>query len=159
MIDIAALARIQADRTGCDYADWLGVLKEIQSGFVQGEAGEKAIQQLAEASEDPVQFCLLTEALISHDAHNPGGEKEACSLLVESVDESPYSLKEWVAAWVDFSIWLESREREAGFASMLGYLDCCSQYIEGKGVLPPFTDLVEEMLDAYGFVGEEGDGA
>ena len=157
MDDLTELSGALAKRTQSDYGDWLKALKCAQSGLANVNQAEKAIQTLAEASASPLQFRLLAEALAAHCTKNPGDKKDVYSLLIESVNESPYSLSEWLGAWEFFSQWLAKRNRKGGFAVMLGYLDCCSQYIEGKGVIPTFNAQVEEMLEAYGFEGEDGD--
>ncbi len=133
----------------CD--EWLVALDNAQSGQSGSTLDISAIETLATASANPWQFRLMSEAL---DQRNDG-PKNNWPLLVESVDESPYSLSEWLAAWEFFSQWLAAQNRQAEFSIMMGYLDCCSEWMEGKSVLPPFDLLVEEMLEAFGFEGAQ----
>jgi len=157
MVDFNDLAQEQAERTqaGCD--DWLVVLKSAKSCLAKAKSsfGASALRSMAEASASPHQFQLMANALAAHNSSDSEDKRNGWSLLVENIDESPYTLKEWMEAWEFFHHWLQSRNRRASFFNRMGYMACCGQYLEGKAIYPAFVVLLEEMLEGYGFEGGE----
>lgn len=68
------------------------------------------------------------------------------------IDESPYTLDDWIRAMASFDTWLEEQEiDDRPVDSMIGYLECCTLSIMGNLPLPDFPDLARENLDNYGF--------
>ncbi len=100
----------------------------------------------------PEQFRLLMEALAEWRKEHPD-EPTGFDLLAESVDESPYSLGEWVESIEYFYDWLGQNQRHANFQSLLGFLHCCVQAAGSGPERLPLKDLLVEMLDTYGFQG------
>ena len=107
---------------------------------------------LADACAIPSQFSLMAEALCEHGKENPSS-RSGFELLVDQVDESPFSLGEWVAACERIYNWLGDNDRQGAFATILGYLQCTAEYVSTTFPHEKFDDLVAEMLDAYGFDG------
>ena len=157
MVDLIDLAQEQAERTqaGCD--DWLVVLNNAKSCLANSSFGAGALRSLADASASPRQFQIMADALAAHNSSDSDDKRDGWPLLVENVDDSPYTLKEWLEAWEFFHHWLQNRNRPTSFFNMLSYLACCGQYLEGKAVYPAFIVLLEEMLEGYGF--EDGETA
>ncbi len=155
MVDLNDLAQEQAERTQADCDDWLLVLKSAKSCLAKSSFRASALRSLAETSASPRQFQLMANALAAHNSKDSEDKRDGWPLLVENVDESPYTLKEWLEAWEFFHHWLHIRNRRASFLNRLGYLACCAQYLEGKTIYPAFVVLLEEMLEGYGFEGSE----
>lgn len=155
MVDLFDLAQEQAKRTQASCDDWLVVLNNAKSCLAKSSFGASAQRSLAEASASPRQFQLMADALAEHNLSGSDDKKDGWPLLVENVDESPYTLNEWLEAWEFFHHWLQNRNRRASFSNRLGYLACCGQYLEGKAIFPAFIVLLEEMLEGYGFEGDE----
>jgi len=71
--------------------------------------------------------------------------------LLEEVDESHYSLRQWVDALVVLGHWLDAHGFTAELQDQIGYASCACD-AAGAGVhVAPLSSLVSEMLDAYGF--------
>ncbi|MEO0413924.1 MAG: hypothetical protein AAF226_03105 [Verrucomicrobiota bacterium] len=72
--------------------------------------------------------------------------------LYELVDESYYSLSDWLDALMHFDSWLESKSIDLRpLKEMIGYLHC-SQMVSAETLSPPpLPRLVVQMLDDYGF--------
>jgi len=155
MVDLSDLAQEQAERTQANCDDWLAVLNNAKSCLAKSSFGAGALRSLAEASASPRQFQIMADALAAHNSSDSDDKRDGWLLLVENVDESPYTLKEWLEAWEFFHHWLQNRNRRASFFNRLGYLACCGQYLEGKAIYPAFIVLLEEMLESYGFEGDD----
>lgn len=69
------------------------------------------------------------------------------------VDRSEYNLFSWLEAITYFHNWLTKNNRTTSFPKMLGYLQCCEESPENKDIAHDFNDLIQAMLDQYGFVG------
>jgi hypothetical protein len=72
--------------------------------------------------------------------------------LIDEVDDSDYSLADWVGAFLGFDIWL-TNEGISGrdFGNMLGYLHCCQLMIAENVDRPDLQTFVNQMLTEYGF--------
>ncbi len=73
------------------------------------------------------------------------------------IDESDYSLADWVAALQTFDAWLAEKNIEARPASsMLGYLHCC-QMVSPDVLAPPrLSSVLKSNLNDFGFEAEQG---
>ena len=80
-------------------------------------------------------------------------QKKKGQLLFELCDESHYSLKEWIMAIKVFKDYLDSQNRTTRFDSMLEYISCSCQSPENKLLKYKLHDLVNKMLNEYGYVG------
>jgi hypothetical protein len=68
------------------------------------------------------------------------------------VDDSPYSLSDWLRSLLVFDDWLSFRGvtlRPMG--SILGYLECCALGLTNPLPLPDFPAWLLENLERYGF--------
>lgn len=100
------------------------------------------VERLARLSPDPASLSDLA-GLLGADA------VEHLGMLKEAVDESAYSLKEWVYSLNILFHWAARHGKEARFKHMLGYIHCCTQTDTSR----PLADIVEGMLDEYGYSG------
>ncbi|MFP4259935.1 MAG: hypothetical protein ACLFS1_02540 [Opitutales bacterium] len=71
--------------------------------------------------------------------------------LVEAVDESPFSLRQWVEALVVMGEWLHSHRRQASLEDQIGYVSCAAASASHCPNEESLPDLVGEMLANYGF--------
>ena len=78
-------------------------------------------------------------------------DPERVRALLERVDESPYSLSNWIDAFIVVRQWLDARGLQAAFQNQLGYVDCGCEAAGAGANLTLLPDLVREMLDSYGF--------
>lgn len=110
------------------------------------------LRRLAEASRNPERLRLILEALQEfareHPEARPGWE-----VLLESVDQSDASLREWLEALDRFYAWLGKSSRVAGLRSMLGYVTCCDESRRSDPAALSLPDTLEEMLADYGYDG------
>lgn len=77
------------------------------------------------------------------------------SLFVE-VDQTDYSLPDWVEALMAFERWLEHEgASNRPFREILGYIHCCTQINPPTVSLASLKVIVSESLTGFGFDGKD----
>ncbi len=72
--------------------------------------------------------------------------------LFAQVDQSDYSLVDWIEALVEFDRWLlEQKVEVRPFASMVGYVNCCTFTNAPQINLPSLKVIVYQSLTDFGF--------
>ncbi len=72
--------------------------------------------------------------------------------LYEQVDQSDFSLSDWVEALLCFDQWLEDQNiSKRPLASMLGYIHCCTLTLADTLAPPNLAKITSEMLRQHGF--------
>ena len=72
--------------------------------------------------------------------------------LVDEVDESNYSLHDWIESLLRFDDWLERKKVEKrDFCSMLGYLHCCTFVIPATVGSPSLKGVLQQCLNDHGY--------
>jgi hypothetical protein len=71
--------------------------------------------------------------------------------LLDAVDDSPYSLSQWIDAFIVVGQWMEVRGLRASFGDQLGYVHCACESAGTGANLTTLSAVVSEMLDDYGF--------
>jgi hypothetical protein len=80
---------------------------------------------------------------------------EDLKFLAESVDDSDYSLQEWLLALDEFAYWQVGADTVYPPHFMIEYLNCCVQgSVQGGGKLVPLAELFREYARLYGVKGE-----
>lgn len=81
------------------------------------------------------------------------GEAGGLDDLFDDVDESDYSLADWVEALIAFDEWLaEEGETRRPLAAMRSYIHCCTYLASPKLSLPMLKVIVIKSLTEFGFV-------
>ncbi|NNE92263.1 MAG: hypothetical protein HKN23_11500 [Verrucomicrobiales bacterium] len=69
-----------------------------------------------------------------------------------TVDDSHYSLGDWLEALYEFDRWLTEKSIEARpLADMIGYVHCCTMTTAETLSPPELARLLRENLDQFGF--------
>jgi len=85
------------------------------------------------------------------EAHfGDGARSELRVRLLESADESPFSLRQWVESLRSLRAWLDARCLEMPMDEQLGYVSCACETSEASAHLSYLPALVDEMLELYG---------
>ncbi|MGZ0654230.1 hypothetical protein ACWPKO_00190 [Coraliomargarita sp. W4R53] len=97
------------------------------------------------------QFGDSPQLLSFLEANFAGAENaERRQQLLDSTDESLFSLRQWVESLRTVRAWLEARGLEMSIEDELGYV-CCAGDAAGAGAnLTHLPALVADMLDSYG---------
>ncbi|MGF1529879.1 MAG: hypothetical protein ACFCU4_00790 [Puniceicoccaceae bacterium] len=77
--------------------------------------------------------------------------------LIERIDDSPFSPKDWIGAVIRVVDWRRDRGLPIRGDQILGYLECCVAAIESKVVRLSLDETVEEMLSEFGMVDLAGE--
>lgn len=100
---------------------------------------EKFLKQFADS---PARLAWI-KAYLADDA--------SARALFSAVDDGPYSLSQWVDAFIIMGHWLDAHEKRASFVDQLGYVHCACEAVGAGANLTPLSDHVTEMLETYGF--------
>lgn len=69
-------------------------------------------------------------------------------------DDSSYALHDWLSALEAMLLYLDARRRDSAPSTILGYVDCASEFAAASGGSNlPLRDVVLEMLEQHGFDG------
>ncbi len=72
--------------------------------------------------------------------------------LIEEVDQSDYSLTDWVEALIEFDNWLSAKNVDIRpFNTMTGYIRCCTEMNAPQISLPTLKVIVHQSLTKFGF--------
>ncbi len=73
--------------------------------------------------------------------------------LRQRVDESAFSLADWLASLEQVLTLLADAGRGSPPSAMLGYVHCSAEFVASQRIGESLPDIVAEMLDQYGFDG------
>ena len=74
--------------------------------------------------------------------------------LAESIDDSDYTVQEWLIALHEFWKWQLSADKAFGTRFHIEYLNCCVQgSVQGGGKLLSLADLFHDYVRIYGVAG------
>lgn len=150
MVDIKKMATAKARESPFTPDQWSEALQQCEALSAAAVLNERAFTMLADAAQSPRQLDILAEMLQKHQQDNPEANL-GFSLIAKHVDDSPYSLADWVESLEFFHDWLAQSSRPSpGLGALLGYLECCAQ--AGSSAPPgyPLQSLLEDMLARYG---------
>ena len=108
---------------------------------LMNEIGKDAFfQQLADS---PANLAFV-------EAQFRDADQALCDTLAESIDDSSFSLRDWVEALRLFGHWLDARGQTLDLRDQIGYVSCAADAAGAGANLTHLPSLVEEMLEAYG---------
>lgn len=97
------------------------------------------------------QFADSPVCLAWVEANLEDADQKTLGTLLDEVNDSHYSLRQWIDALIVMGHWLDSRGLAASLQDRIGYV-CCASAAAGAGAnLTPLSALVSDMLDDYGF--------
>ncbi len=75
---------------------------------------------------------------------------ETRNALLDGVDESSYSLRDWIEALRTLGHWLDARGLVLEHHDQVGYVCCAAESAAASAQLTHLPSLVDEMLETYG---------
>lgn len=96
-----------------------------------------------------VQFADSPRVLAYLDAHFKGAE-DLLPALLEQVDESDFSLRDWMEALIVLNQWLEERSLNLPTNDNIGYVSCAVASAGAGAHLSHLPSLVRDLLEQYG---------
>ncbi len=116
--------------------------------FLSDDRLNLLLKNIRTEEELKIIFSYLERHLKSSPSQKENGE-----LLFTLIDKTQYSVRSWMEAIILFDNWLRERERKSDFKTMIGYIECSTLSPENKVLKYELKELVEKMLNEFGYIG------
>ena len=104
---------------------------------------------LQTACDTPKQWGALQELLAQVEQ---GLQSHTINHLIEQVDQSDFSLTDWINALLSFDQWLSKHNSHLRpVDNMISYIHCCTLTLSDSLAPPDLAKLTNKMLSQYGF--------
>jgi hypothetical protein len=120
--------------------EWVKKLTVVLFVIIMRNAGMERWH--SQFSDSPARLAWLEAYLSRPSAARP---------VLAAVDDSTFSLGQWIDAFIQLEQWLEAQGRRASFDDQLGYVHCACEAAGNGANLTTLAAVVAEMLDDYGF--------
>ncbi len=131
---------------------WSKSIESARNTIHTRDMSDDELIKIAMGSADPISFNTVIKLIYRFTRTNPNGH-QGVECFFNSVDESPYSLSQWIEAIEFFSHWLDENKRTTPWPTLLGYLSCCTESPENKNIKHNLKHLLKDMLETYGYEG------
>lgn len=98
---------------------------------------------LEQFADSPVNLAFVEALFAEVDGSTLNG-------FLEDVDDSAFSLHDWVAALRTLGSWLDVRKLTLSIQDQIGYVCCAAESASVGANLTDLPSLVDEMLTTYG---------
>jgi hypothetical protein len=104
----------------------------------------EAFSDACEGSEIPYsdRNYLVQEIMMMSDAE--------LAIWVQTIDESSYTLSEWLQSLVIFQAWLKDHQKGKNFTDQIEYISCCIQGSSNTGRMLTLPDVLKGYLETFG---------
>lgn len=150
------IAHSKSSSNPTEYHRWRESLRFARSSLSVAVLSDDRLLKLAQASSSIEQFNTLARYLYQSAKAQPDSGLGTHDFF-KAVDDSPYSLGEWIEAIHLFDEWLKAHQVQSKFLTMLGYLRCTAESKENDGLKLSLSTLLHEMLQQHGFEAVEGE--
>ncbi len=150
--DVRTLAAQRHRETQHAEVDWIMSLESARQSLKFVEIDYQSLEYLALASRSPGQFTVVVRLIYQYGKSHPHGELIS-DVILGYVNESPFSLSDWLDAIEYFNGWLEKNGRKIDFLPMLKYLECCIAAPDAKESGQTLGALIQDMLNVIGYEG------
>ena len=72
------------------------------------------------------------------------------TIWIQTIDESSYTLSEWLESLVFFQAWLKDHHKGKNFTDQIEYISCCIQGSNNTGRLLTLPDVLKGYLETFG---------
>ena len=150
--DVRALASRRFNETKHAEVEWAMALESARQSLKFIDIDYESLEHFAVASRSPAQFTILARLIYQYGKSHPNGT-QISELIIGFVNESPFSLSDWIDAIEFFNRWLENKNRKTDFLPMLKYLECCVASQDAKESGQTLGALIEDYLNVVGYEG------
>ncbi len=84
------------------------------------------------------------------EAHFLNMDASSCDAFLDTVDDSSYTLRDWVEALRCMGQWLDAHGMTMELKDQIGYVNCAGAAAGSGANLTHLPSLVDEMLETYG---------
>lgn len=120
----------------------------ILTGLATTGLSARQIERLAQACDGLEEARMLVDWLRYRPVDSPNA-RELYQLFIDHVDQSDFTLRDWVLAVSVMKAWFQEQRRETTLEMALGYIHCCAM----AGKQGRLADITQSMLDEYGYDG------
>lgn len=131
---------------------WSKSIESARSTIHTRDMSDEELIKIAMNSNCAASFNVVIKLIYRFTRSNPNGHM-GVECFFNAVDDSPYSLAQWIEAIKYFSKWLDENQRTTPWPTLLGYLSCCSESPENKNIKHNLKHLLKDMLETYGYEG------
>lgn len=150
--EVSSLANKKSAETKHDRIDWVKALESARLSLKFTDINYQSLEAIALASRSPAKFTAISRLIYQYGKSHLNGAN-ITDLILESTNESPFSLSDWIDAIEHFYLWLEKNNRKIDFLTMLEYLQCCVASPDAKEGGQTLSALLEDMLNVHGYDG------
>lgn len=133
--------------------EWEKIFTNARASVSIKDISDEELMKIMSSCASVDQFSILFQYLFKTFKSNPNGHQIVVRFF-KMVDDSSYSLPEWIETIEVFHNWLCSKGRQTEFSKLIGYLQCSDLAPDNKDTKHVFKDLVLEMLNTHGYVGK-----
>ncbi len=152
IFDVRSLASQKHAETHDSKTAWIMALESARQSLKFIEIDYQSLEHLALANRSPTQFTIMTRLIYQYGKSHPNGTLIS-DVIFQYVNESPFSLSDWMSAIEYFYNWLEEQGRKIDFLPMLKYLACCVAAPDASEAGQTLTSLITDMLQVHGYEG------
>ena len=129
---------------------WVKHITHVREALPVKEIKDRDLIILIDSCDSPEKLNLMSKIIYNYSKTH-ASNKKAINLLFKHVDDSIYTLKDWIDAIEVFCKHHFINDIKVNFIKMLGYIFCCNDFSEEKKFQQLLPELVKEMLDKYGY--------
>jgi len=151
MIDMRSIAEQRSSETGHPVEEWLKIIESGAETASVGQLTDGEFEDFARGASCPEVYATAVMFFEAHLQMDPDGEP-GFDLLCSFVDESTFSLTDWMTSLHEMNRWIQYHKIQTDFSQVLGYIKCCDMSLKNSldGSLP---QTVKDMLESEGFDG------
>jgi hypothetical protein len=146
------IAHSKGSANPTEYHRWKESLSFARSSLSVAVLSDDRLLKLAHASVCIEHFNTLARYLYQSAKAQPDSGL-GTQAFFDAVDESRYSLQDWIEAIHLFDQWLKNQKLQSNFMVMLGYLRCSAESTLNDGLKLTLATILSEMLQTHGFEG------
>lgn len=150
--DVKAIALQKHQETQQDEKLWLRALESARLSLKMIEISYPDLEQIALASRSPEKFTVITRLIYQYGKSHPHGD-QISDIILQMVNESPFSLSDWIDTIDYFYGWLVDHTRKVDFLPMLKFLECSVVSPEAQDAGQTLLALTADMLSNFGYEG------
>lgn len=146
MDPISSLAKKKSVELNQPEALWRVPISKVMGLAEKQGITAPTLVRLTQAARSPRQLTVISDYI----ARAPTVDKEL-KLLFDRVDESPYSLPDWLESIETFHDWIAKSGKITDLEILLGYVSCCTEATSNSPAEVGLSNTVSAMLKQYGF--------
>lgn len=152
IFNVKSLAAKKHLETGHAEVEWFKALESARQSLEFAQIDFRELELIVHASATPAKFTVMSRLIYQYSKSHLQADR-ITGVILGLVNDSAFSLVEWIDAIDHFNTWLSEEKRKADFLHMLQYLDCCAASPEAREGGQTLAELLADMLNLAGYEG------